>query len=101
MEKLKEPMVGDVITYLDCTDAARRKTCAEDYRQGIRTPNAECIRDHLTTGKCLAIDYSFEYVNVGKELELVKFDQIVQIRRDIIAEDKAQKFPDHIIPLDF
>jgi len=89
-------MVGDHITYLDCTSCNKVKACVIEARHNrLQEPHASHIRkgiiDHVRGDLFTIISSTHWYAT----------ESLIQIRRDIIAEAKAQEVPDNIISLDF
>ena len=90
------PMVGDQITFLDCTSCQTLETCAHLARTGSKRSD---FASHTRKGTVIQVTSS--NFAVKERPGMYKNISIVQIRRDIIAEAKAQEAPDNIIPLDF
>lgn len=96
MEKSLIPMAGDHVTFLDCSSCYSLTDCVMKARTN-KLP--EVNRHHIQKG--IVNKSTGSNFGVQSRPGLYRNGSIIQIRRDIIAEAKAQEAPDNIIPLDF
>lgn len=86
-------MVGDYVTYLDCVSCGSMETCVAEIKL-----NKIGMHNHSHIKKGVIDRITETHFETVGSLDLNPNESIIQIRRDIVVEEKI---PNNIISLEF